>query len=75
MLFVSDSNKIRTSNHLVLKRTLNHLAKLVKWLKSVCTTPYAICIPQMCFQRKHLYIHLTNPMEFTHGEALKKSDE
>ena len=26
---VSDSNRIRTRNHLVYKRTLNHLAKLV----------------------------------------------
>ena len=30
MLFVfCDSNEIRTHNHLVRKRTLNHLAKLV----------------------------------------------
>ena len=29
---LSDSNVIRTHNHLVRKRTLNHLAKLAKWL-------------------------------------------
>ena len=29
---LSDSNEIRTFNHLVRKRTLNHIAKLVKWL-------------------------------------------
>ena len=32
---VSDSNKIRTENHLVRKRTLSHLAELAKLL-SVC---------------------------------------
>ena len=30
-----DSNKIRTQNNLVCKRTLNHLAKLAKWLSCV----------------------------------------
>ena len=30
--FLSDSNGIRTHNHLVRKRTLNHLASLAKWL-------------------------------------------
>ena len=33
--YISDSNEIRTHNHLVRKRTLNHLAKLArlaKWL-------------------------------------------
>ena len=29
---LSDSNEIRTHNHLVRKRTLNHLASLAKWL-------------------------------------------
>ena len=29
---ISDCNWARTQNHLVLKRTLNHLAKLAKWL-------------------------------------------
>ena len=29
---LSDSNVIRTHNHLVRKRALNHLAKLVKWI-------------------------------------------
>ena len=31
-------NWIRTHNHLVHKRTLNHLAKLVKWLSCVVST-------------------------------------
>ena len=29
---LSDSNEIRTHNHLVRKRTLNHLASFAKWL-------------------------------------------
>ena len=29
---LSDCNGIRTHNHVVRKRTLNHLAKLAKWL-------------------------------------------
>ena len=33
---LSDCNWTRTHNHLVHKRTLNHLAKLAKWL-SVCS--------------------------------------
>ena len=32
---LSNSNGIRTHNHLVRKRTLNHLAKLAKWLSCV----------------------------------------
>ena len=37
-IFQSDSNEIRTHNHLVRKRTLNHLAKLVNWLSCVVNT-------------------------------------
>ena len=35
---LSDSNVIRTHNHLFRKRTLNHLAKLAKWLSCVVIT-------------------------------------
>ena len=35
---LSDSNAIWTNNHLVCKRTLNHLAKLTKWLSFVVST-------------------------------------
>ena len=35
---LSDTKGIWTHNHLVLKRTLNHLAKLVKWLSYVVNT-------------------------------------
>ena len=35
---ISDCNWTRTHNHLVHKRTLNHLAKLAKWLSCVVST-------------------------------------
>ena len=35
---LSDCNWTRTQNHLVRKRTLNHLAKLAKWLSRVLST-------------------------------------
>ena len=36
--FVCESNGIRTHNHLVSKQTLNHLAKLTRWLSRVVGT-------------------------------------
>ena len=35
---LSDCNGTRIHNHLVLKRTLNHLAKLTKWLSCAVST-------------------------------------
>ena len=35
---LSDCNWTRTQNHLVRKRTLNHLPKLAKWLSCVLST-------------------------------------
>ena len=35
---LTDSNRIRTHNHLVRKRTLIHLAKLAKWFSCVVRT-------------------------------------
>ena len=35
---ICDSNRIQTHNHLVGKRTLNHFAKLTKWLACVVST-------------------------------------
>ena len=32
---LSNSSRIQTHNHLVCKRTLNHLAKLAKWLSCI----------------------------------------
>ena len=34
----SDSNRIQTHNHLIHKRTLNHLSKMDKWLSCVVST-------------------------------------
>ena len=33
-----DSNGMRSHNHLVLKRALNHLAKLAEWFSCVVST-------------------------------------
>ena len=38
ILSLSDSNEIRTHNHLVLKQTPNHLAKTANWLSFVVGT-------------------------------------
>ena len=35
---LNDSNKIRSHNYLVCKRTLNHLAKLAEWLSCFVST-------------------------------------
>ena len=35
---LSDGNRVWTCNHLVCKQTLNHLAKLAKWLSCVQST-------------------------------------
>ena len=35
---LSESNRIQAHNHLVCKRTLNHLGKLAKWLSCVVRT-------------------------------------
>ena len=35
---LSDSNDIRTHNYLVRNRTLNHLAKMTKWMSCVVST-------------------------------------
>ena len=45
---VSESNRIRTHNHLVHKQKLNHLDKLAKWLSCVVSTClYLICMVQL----------------------------
>ena len=50
----SDCNCTRTQNHLVLQRTLNHLAKVAKWLSCVLSTylygAFA-CIMLLCHVR------------------------
>ena len=47
---LSDSNRIRTHNHLVCKRTLNHLDKLPKWLGCVVST-YLYSVYSACFEK------------------------
>ena len=56
---LSDSNRIRTHNHLVLKRTFNHLAKLAslnKWL-IVClgTKLLWVRIPLLLLKKLWIY--------------------
>ena len=57
---LSDCNGIRTHNHLVCKRTPNHLAKLAKWLSWVMSTyqygPFD-CMFLSCHVRVREWIH------------------
>ena len=48
--------KTRTQNHLVLKRTLNHLAKVAKHFQSTfsCDDPSCVLIPSTT-RHSHLY--------------------
>ena len=51
---ISGSNEIRTHNHLVRKRTLNHLVQLATWLSCVVSTYlYGAfdCMPLSCHLR------------------------
>ena len=57
---LNDCNGTRTENHLVLKQTLNHLAKLTKWFSwAVSTYLYATCdcIFLSCHLRVSEWIH------------------
>ena len=57
---LSDRNWTWTQNHLVRKRTLNHLAKLVKWLSCVLTTYLSRafdCMLLSCDLRVSEWIH------------------
>ena len=57
---LSDCNGTRTDNHLVRKRTLNHLAKLAKWLScAVSTYLYGAfdCMFLSCHVRVWEWIH------------------
>ena len=59
-LSLSDCNGTLTQNHLVRKRTLNHLAKLSKWLSWIMSTYlyHAIdCIFLSCHVRVSEWIH------------------
>ena len=57
---LSDYNGTRTQNHLVRKRTFNHLAKLAKWLSCVVNTYlYGVfdCMLLSCHVRVSEWIH------------------
>ena len=59
-----DSNEIRTHNHLVHKWTLNHLAKLVKWLSCVLSTyMYAALDCMSVYQREYTLYSCLNVKE------------
>ena len=48
-----NSNVIRTHNHLVCKRTLNHLAKLAKWAvlwALICTVHLTVCYYHITYE-------------------------
>ena len=50
---LSDSNVIQNHNHLVRKQTLNHLAKLAKWLScvvSICTAHLTVCYYHVTYE-------------------------
>ena len=48
---LSDSNVIRTHNHLVWKQNLDHLAKLAKWLwVLICTVHFTVCYYHVMYE-------------------------
>ena len=58
---LSDCNWTRTQKHLAQKWTLNHLAKLAKWLSCVLSTyPYVAfdCVFFSCYVRVLEWIHI-----------------
>ena len=58
---LSDCNGIRTNNHIVHKRTLDHLVTLVKWLSCVVSTyQYGAfdCMFLPCHVRVSEWIHI-----------------
>ena len=57
---LSDCNGTRTHNHLIRKRTLNHFAKLAKWLSCVVSTYLSgafDCMFLSCHVRVSEWIH------------------
>ena len=61
---ISDSNGTRTHNHLVCKRTLNHLVKLVKglsWPKDCVVNTYLRGAPECMFLSCHVRVFGVDP--------------
>ena len=52
---LSDSNRIRTQNHLIHKWTLHHLAKMAKWLSCVVSTYLYVAFGCM-FLSSHVHV-------------------
>ena len=53
---LSDCNETRTNNHLVRKRTLNHLANLAKWLSCVVNTFSTVHLIVCSYQFKYTFL-------------------
>ena len=73
---ISDWNRIRTHNHLVHERTLNHLAKLAKWLSCIVRTYlYGAfdCMFLSCHLRISEWIHTLQLPECQGTPCLKQA--
>ena len=55
---LSDINGIGTHNQLVRKRTLNHLAKLAKWLSCVVSTIYMVHLTVCTFDCRCIWLNI-----------------
>ena len=57
--YLFDCNWTRTQNHLVLKQTLNHLAKLAQWLSVQATIECGFTLKRICdMTRTYSFIYL-----------------
>ena len=78
---VCESSGIQTSNNLVRKRTLNHFAKLTKWLTSVVSTYlYSIQLSFKdcaCFEESNIWhpgnyrVHIHSEMPVWHDNNIQ----
>ena len=86
---ISDCNWTRPHNHLVQKRTLNHLAKLAKWLNWIvstylygaCDCIFLSCHIRTCFEQRapwhsgnyRVWIHSETSSQFNSGPPVQSS--
>ena len=71
---LSDCNGIRTNNHIVYKRTLDHLVTLVKWLSCVVSTyQYGAfdCMFLPCHVRVSEWIHILQLLEYLRNSLIE----
>ena len=68
---LSDSNEIWTHNHLVRKGTLDHIAKVAKWLSCVVSTYLDGAFDFICFwlYASHWY-HNISVYKFNHKKTI-----